>query len=54
MYETYDSMRFISIIAYTDWHATEVLPPAANVAPVVDADNQILQMMAAGAQWVNN
>ena len=55
MYHTYGPVRFISVILYTDWHpTTEVLPPAVNDAPVVDADEQMLQILAAGAQGVNN
>ena len=48
MYDTYGPVRFVSIISYTDWHATEIIAQAANVAPVVNADDQMLQMLTAG------
>ena len=50
IYDEYGPLRFISIMSYTDWNTTEVLPPAANYALVVDADEQMLQMLAAGAK----
>ena len=51
----YGLLNFISDSSSNDWTATEVLPPLANNdAPVMDADEHMVQILAAGAQGVNN
>ena len=47
-------LKFINVVTGHNWEATEVLPPAACEAPVVDADEDILQMLAAGARAIRN
>ena len=49
MYEAHDPVRFISIILFDDWHSRERIAPVVNVALVMNADDQMLQMLAAGA-----
>ena len=50
VYEEYGAVKIISVITENDWESTGVEPPAADDAPVVNADEDILQMLAAGAR----
>ena len=50
----YGLLKFISDSSSNDWTATEVLPPSADETPVVDADEDILQMLVAGARVMHN
>ena len=50
----YGLLNFISDSSSNDWTATEVLPPSADETPVVGADEDILQMLVAGARVMHN
>ena len=49
MYEEYGSVKIISMITDQDWDSVEVEPPPADAAPVVNVDEDILQILAAEA-----
>ena len=49
MYEEYGALKIISVITHQDWESTEVEPPPADAAPVVNVDEDMLHMLAAGA-----
>ena len=47
-------MKIISVIKGRECEATEVIPPSADEAPVVDTYQDILQMLVTGAQAAHN
>ena len=50
MYEESGAVKIISVITENDWGSIEVEPPQANAAPVVNVDEGMLQMLAAGTR----
>ena len=49
MYGEYGAVKIISVITDQDWDSTEVEPPPADAAPVVNVDEDMLQILVAGA-----
>ena len=49
MYEESGAVKIISVITEYDWESTEVEPPLADDAPMVNVDEDMLRILAAGA-----